>query len=345
MGILSKTTDYFGIDIGATAVRLVQLKKHGAKPVLVAYGSAPLESNLIASDAADAADQLATIITTLVKDAGITTKSVVAALPASKVFTAVITTPKVSAAELSKAVKYQADQYIPMPVDQVRLDWTVLGPGKSENEQLVLLVAAPNVTTEKYLQIFEKAGLELVALEVDLTALSRAVLTPDAGHVVMLDIGSLASTVSLVVNGAPRLIHSVPVGAAAFVQAAAQGLKIDPNEAMAMVQKSGMSKTGMDGKLLPQLKPVVDSILDEIKKSVSFYTNENPDAHFEKLVFTGGAAAMPDLPLYVANGVRLPVELGNSWLNVSYPANMQSDLAAVNREYSVAVGCAMRMAL
>lgn len=345
MGIFSKTTDYFGIDIGATSVRLVQLKKHGNKPVLVAYGTAPLSTNLIASDSADAVNQLALVIKKLVKDAGITTKSVVSALPASKIFASVITTPKLSAAELGKAVKYQADQYIPMPIDQVRLDWTVLGQGANENEQLVLLIAAPNTTTEKYLQIFEKAGLELVALEVDVTALSRAVLTPDAGHVVMLDVGSLASTVSLVVNGSPRLIHSVPVGAAAFVQALGQGLKIDASQAMAMVQKFGMNRMSMDGKVLKSLQPVADSILDEIKKSVTFYTNENHDAKFDKLVFTGGAAGMPELPLYIANSLKLPVELGNAWLNVSYPANMQSDLAAVNREYAVAVGCAARMVM
>lgn len=345
MGIFSKTTDYFGIDIGATSVRLVQLKKHGSKPVLVAYGSTPLPANLVASDAADASDKLALTIKSLVKDAGITTKSVVAALPASKVFASVITTPKVSAAELSKAVKYQADQYIPMPIDQVRLDWTVLGPGKNENEQLVLLIAAPNTTTEKYLQIFEKAGLDLVALEVDITALSRAVLTPDSSQVVMLDVGSLASTVSLVVDGAPRLIHSVPVGAAAFVQALGQGMKVDANEAMAMVQKFGMNKASMDGKILKHLQPIADSILDEIKKSTAFYLNENHDAKFEKLVFTGGAAGMPGLPLYIANNLKMPVELGNAWLNVSYPADMQSDLAAVNREYSVAVGCAARMVM
>lgn len=345
MSILGKTTDYFGIDIGATAIRLVQLKKHGTKPVLVAYGAVPLPANLAASDSSDAVDQLALAIRNLVKDTGVTTKSVVAALPASKIFASVITTPKLSAAELSKAVKYQADQYIPMPIDQVRLDWTVLGPGKTENEQLVLLVAAPNNTTEKYLQIFEKAGLELVALEADVTALSRAVLTPDAGHVVMLDIGSLASTVSLVVNGAPRLIHSIPVGAAAFVQAVSQGLKIDATQAVAMVQKFGMNKTSMEGKIVKSLQPVVDNILEEIKKSITFYGNENPDAKFDKLVFTGGAVGMPDLPLYVANTLRLPVEMGNAWLNVSYPTDMQNDLAAVNREYAVAVGCAARMVM
>ncbi len=343
MGIFSKTTDYFGIDIGATAVRLVQLKKHGNKPVLVAYGSLPLSGNLVASDSADAADQLSAAIKQLVKDTGVTTKNVVAALPASKVFASVITTPKLSAAELGKAVKYQADQYIPMPIDQVRLDWTVLGPGKTENEQQVLLIAAPNATTEKYLQIFEKAELDLVALEVDSTAIARAVLTADAAQVVMLDIGSLASTVSLVVHGSPRLIHSVPVGTASFVQSVSQGLKVDANEAMAMIQKYGMGRTNMDGKVVSSLKPVVDTLMEEIKKSMAFYTNENSDSSFEKLVFTGGAAGMPDLPLYVANALRLPVELGNAWLNVSYPASMQQELMGINRDYTVAVGCAQRM--
>lgn len=345
MGIFSKTTDYFGIDIGATAVRLVQLKRHGNKPVLMAYGSVPLTTNLIASDSADAITQLAESIKQLVKDAGISTKSVVAALPASKVFASVITTPKLPAAELSKAVKYQADQYIPMPIDQVRLDWSVLGDGKSANEQLVLLIAAPNTVTEKYVQIFEKAGLDLVALEVDETALIRSVLTPDAGHVVMLDVGSLASTVSLVVNATPRLIHSVPVGAASFVQAVSQALKIDPSEAVAAIQKFGMNKTAMDGKIFKALQPIVDNIMEEIRKSQAFYVNEHADAKFDKLVFTGGSSGMPELPLYIANSVKLPVELGNAWLNVSYPASMQNELMAVNRDYAVAVGTAGRMVM
>ena len=119
----------------------------------------------------------------------------------------------------------------------------------------------------------------------------------------------------------------------------------EQHEAMAMVQKFGMNKSSMDGKILKSLQPVANTIMDEIRKSVAFYTNENPDAKFEKLVFTGGAAGMPELPLYVANSVKLPVELGNAWLNVSYPADMQSDLAAVNREYAVAVGCAARMVM
>src|SRR5262245_6873108 len=138
MGILSRDTDYFGLDIGETAIRIVQLKRSGGRPALVSYGDAAIDSGISRSDSGADVDKLAAMISKLVKDLHLTTNSVVAGLPASKVFASIITTPKLSPAELAKAIPLQADQYVPMPIDQVKLDWNILGPGPTDNELEVL---------------------------------------------------------------------------------------------------------------------------------------------------------------------------------------------------------------
>jgi type IV pilus assembly protein PilM len=222
MSILSRDDDYFGLDIGETAARIVQLRRSGGKPSLVSYGDAPLPKGAITSDSGANADKVSAVVAQLVKDLKLSTKSVVAGLPASKVFASVITTPNLSHQELEKAIKFQADQYIPMPIDQVKLDWNLLGPGPTEAEQEVLLVAAPNTVTTKYLTILEKAGLEVLALETNATALYRALVPPTSPTVLVLDMGSVGSDLSIIHQHSPRLIRSISVGGQTLVKAAAQ---------------------------------------------------------------------------------------------------------------------------
>jgi type IV pilus assembly protein PilM len=343
MGIFTAETDYFGLDIGETALRLVQLKKGGAKPVLVTLGDVALPSNLLATDSTTAQDKLAVLIKQLHKDLKVTSKNAVVGLPASKVFASVITTPKLNDIELAKAIKYQADQYVPMAIDQVKLDWTVLGPGKTENELEVLLVACPNTVAEKYLNILTKAELEVSALEVNATALYRAMVPTGSPAVIVLDIGSLTTDLSLIYQDTPRLIRSIAVGGNTFVKTVSTALGLDEVQADQFVRKFGLTQTKLEGQVYKALKPNVDILVDEIGKSIKFFTTRYTNVKVEKIVLTGGAAATLELPAYIANATRLPVELGNAWINVSYPASMQEKLLGLSHSYGVATGLAQRM--
>jgi type IV pilus assembly protein PilM len=345
MGIFTTETDYFGLDIGETALRLVQLKKGGAKPVLVTLGDVEVPSNLLETDSAAAHDKLTELIVQLVKDLRVTSKNVVVGLPASKVFASVITTPKLNDAELAKAIKYQADQYVPMAIDQVKLDWTVLGPGKTENELEILLVACPNTVADKYLNIITKAGLEVSALEVNATALYRAVVPPTSPPVIVLDAGSTSTDLSIVYQGTPRLIRSIPVGGATFRKSVSTALGLDDVQADQFVKKFGLTQTKLEGQVYKAVKPNVDILVEEIGKSIKFFTTRYTDVKVEKIVLTGGAANMLELPAYIANATRLPVELANPWINISYPANMHDRLLGLSHSYGVAAGLAERMFL
>jgi type IV pilus assembly protein PilM len=340
MGIFSKQENYFGIDIGTTSIRVVQLRQTGSKPALVAYGDVKVPSGMTTSDSAVDLDKTAAAIRQLVKDAGITTKFAIAGLPSSKVYASVISTPKLSNAELAKAIKFQADQYIPMAIDQVKMDWTVIGGDEKNSE--VLLVASPNATANRYTQLFEKAGLELLALEPNSIALSRAVVPPQGPAIILLDISSTSSDLAILHAGAPRLIRSIPVGGNMFIKSVAQNLGLDDEQAQQFTYRFGLTQTKLEGQVFKAIQPSLDSLIGELEKSVKFFNGKYPGVKLEKLVLTGGTSQLPELPTYLANSTSLPVEISNAWINVAYPANLHEQLLTASNQYGVAVGLAER---
>lgn len=343
MAIIAGETNYFGLDIGSSGIRAVQLRKSGAKPYLVTYGNVVTPAHLTTSDAAGDAEKVSAAIAQLVSESGITTKNVVAGLPTAKLFATVITTPSVSDAELAKAIKFQAEQVIPMAIDQVRLDYAVIDKSADGKTQDVLLVAAPNTVTQKYLQILEKAGLEVMALESNATALARAVVASSASAVILLDLGDQSCDISIVHNGGPKLLRSVSIGTSTFVKLASQNLGLDEAQAQQFTYKFGLTSTQLEGRVLKAVKTALDELTSEIQKSIQFFAERYPQVKLEKIILAGGASALPEFPNYLANSFSLPVEIGNPWMNVSYPAGEQEKLLSSANIYGVASGLAQRM--
>lgn len=336
-------TNYFGLDIGTTGIRLVQLKKSGGKPVLVTYGSIDVPAGIMMSDSMADHVKVANLVKQLVSDTKVGTKNVVAGLPADKVFASVITMPHLSDSELAKAIRYQADQYIPMALDQVKLDWSVIDHSPDGKHVEVLLVAAPYATTSKYLDILTKAGLQVLALETNATALARAFVPAASSLAVMvLDIASLSVDLTIMHNNVPKLMRSIPIGGNTFIKSVSQKLAIDEIQAQQFIYKFGLTNTKLDGQVLKSVTPALDSLVSEIQKSQKFFADRYPQAKLEKLVLSGGTAAMPELPTFMANSIGLPVEFGNAWVSISYPASLQDKLMASSNVFGVAAGLALR---
>lgn len=342
MGLFVKETEFFGLDIGSTAVRLVQLRHGGDHPALVAYGALPVPLNLTNSDSQIDQDKIAELVRQLVRENRISLKSVVVGLSATKVFATVITTPKLDNAQLAKAIRYQAEQYIPMALDQVKLDWAVIDQSKDGKQLEVLLVAAPNTAIDKYVSIIEKAGLEAYALEPNATAVARALMPSNNLAVAIVDFGSLDSDISIVWNNAPRLIRSVSVGGTTMVRSVAQNLGLDEVQANQFTFKFGLTQSKLEGQVFKAIKPTLDNLVSEVEKSAKYFVGRYPEVKLEKLIVTGSASSLPELGPYLANSTGLPVEFGNAWMNVSYPSALQEKLMGLSAEYAAAVGLAGR---
>jgi type IV pilus assembly protein PilM len=341
MGLFIKNTDFIGLDIGSTAIRLVQLRP-GAKPSLMAYASVPVEGNITISDAAGDQDKVAALIKQLLVENKIMAKDVVVGLPSNKVFATVIRTPNIDRKQLGKAISLQAEQFVPMAISQVKLDWAVLNETPDGKSLDVLLISAPNSIVEKYVSIVEKAGLEALALEANAVAVTRSLLPAGAPACVVLDLGSLDSDVTVVWKNVPMLMRSIEVGGLTVVRTVSKTLGLDEAQATQFTYKFGLTQSKLEGQVYRAVKPVLDGLVAEVVKSIKFFNSRYPDVTLEKLVVTGGPSMMPELGIYLANSLGMPVEFGNAWTNVSYPAELQDKLMSLSSQYATAVGLAGR---
>lgn len=336
-------SEFFGLDIGTTAIRAVQLRG-GSNKSLVRYGSIPVDTKISQSDSEQDRKALSDAVASLVKQSGLTVNNVVLGIPSNKMFATVVDFPKMSSSELSKTIGYQAEAHIPMSLDEVKLDWAVLGDSPIDPDKIeVLLASVPNTYAESRLDMLESIGLNVIALEPDALALSRSLLPRGTqGAHMVLDIGNAATDLVVTLNDAPRLIRSIPTGGSTFIKAAIQNLNVDEKQAEQFVYKFGLNQDKLEGQVYKALETTVDSLTSEIQKSVKFFTQRYKGVNFEKIIMSGGASTLPGFPLYVANKLSLPVEIGNAWMNVSYPKAKHNDLITLSNHFGVSVGLAER---
>jgi type IV pilus assembly protein PilM len=202
-----------------------------------------MPAGLAASDAAADYDKVAELITQLLRDKKVSEKNAVVGLASNKIFASVITMPKLDSGELAKAIRFQAEQYIPMAVDQVKLDYAVVEQSQDGKSLEVLLVAAPNTVVTKYAEIIDKAGLEPLALEANAIAVARSLVLSKDIAAVILDLSSVDSDITIISNQTPRLMRSVPIGEQTLIKAVAQELGLDPAQANQFVAKFGLTQS------------------------------------------------------------------------------------------------------
>jgi type IV pilus assembly protein PilM len=344
MRLLSGVSDFFGLDIGTTAIRLVQLRGTGQTKALVKYAYVPVDSKLVTSDLKTDQVKLSQTISELITQAHMTTNKVAVGIPSGKVFATVVDLDRLPKNELDKAIHYQADSLIPTPVAESKIDWALLGDSPKDKTKLeILLSSVTNNFTEQRLDLLESMGLDVIAFEPDNLAITRALTSPQSLLPQMvLDIGSKNTDLVITMNGAPRLLRSIPTGVEAIIHSAAQNLNIDDKQADQFVFKFGLNKSKLEGQVYQSIIGTIDLLTSEIEKSIKFFQTRYNDAKLDRLIVTGGASVLPEFPLYLANKFGLNIEIGNAWRNVSFAPDRQNELLAVSNHFSVAVGLAER---
>ena len=347
MALFSSVGDYFALDIGTTGVRVVQLSGTEGAWSLARYGYAPIDIQLSNSDSPNDQRKLAEIIATVIGQSGIKSRDVVIGVPSDKTFATVIDMPELPASELATTIKYQAEQYIPMNINDVKVDWALLGQSvndKSKNE--VLLASVSNSFSETRLDLVEGLGLNVLAIEPDALALARS-LQPATSATsqqasVIVEIGDFTSDIVVIYSGAPRLIRTIPTGMQTFVKAVSQNLNVKPDQAAQFTTKFGFVADKLEGQVVRAMQSTIDQFVSEIEKSVKFFQTKYPSVKIELMIVSNYGVTIPGLKQYFESKLGFPVQLGNPWQQVRVSTSDQTTLQPLSAQFAVAIGLAQR---
>ena len=336
--------DFFGLDIGTNAIRVVQLSRSGQGWSLSHYGYAPVDSKITAGDSPESKRRLGEAIMTAVGQAGIKTPNVAIGLPSSKTFTTIIDVPKVSEQELRATMKYQIDQYIPMAIDEAKVDWALLGDSlRAQGQYEVLLTSVAQSYAEERLEFVEGLGFNVIAEEPDQIAMIRSLIplgVQDAR--LILDIGENSTDLAVTYGESPRLVRTVPTGLHSLVRSAVQNLNVQETQARQFILKFGLAPDRLDGQVLRAIDSVLDNFASEIIKSVKFFQTRYTNLPVSGVLMSGFGAVIPQMDSYIATKTSIPVAVANPWQRVSMSQADQQQLAPVATEFATVVGLAQR---
>lgn len=334
-----------GLDIGSHTIKLIELGHEGNSVGLAAAGSIPTPYKALTSSVQADTEAVAQAIKRLIKETGAKSKEVHIALPESNVFTRVIEVPALSQRELTSAIRWEAEQYIPLPLDQVNLDFTILRDAKKTetNKMEVLLVAAPKTLVDKYLSILEFAELTAVAAETEIIATIRALTrsVPDIHSVMIVALGAQTTDIAIVRNGTLTFTRSLSAGGDAITRALAQSLDFNLTQAEEYKRTYGVQPDKLEGKIAAAAKPITDTIVTELKRALVFYQEKYKEDHVQLVLLSGGTARLPGMVVYLAQSLGVEVQLANPWVGIARAPRFNV-LSTEGPNFCVAVGLALR---
>lgn len=348
-----------GIDIGASSIKIVQIRKRGARAVLETYGTlalGPYAGTEIGRATVLQPEKVVAALGDILREAKTTTKKGGVTIPFGSTLMSVIEMPAVDPRQLASMVPIEARKYIPVPIAEVSLDWSIVPkeevrPEKVEVESKnqprktavndVLLVAIHNETLREYQEIVKKVGLEANFFEIEIFSTIRAVLDKNVNPALVLDMGAASTKLYIVDRGVVRASHTISRGSQDVTMALAAGLNIPTDKAEIMKRTVGWSKDGTRKDVSDTISFVVDHIFSEVKHVISNYQTKHMKS-IEKAVLVGGGSNMKGFMELAQAGLQMPVELGDPFSKVEAPAFLTDVLKKNGPEFTAALGIALR---
>lgn len=334
-----------GLDVGSKTIKIIELTRDGSKHKLRAAGIVGYKgvSPEFLKEEREFVN-LAETIKKLHKEAKIMGRDVAVALPESQVFTRVVSFPFLTDSEISSAVKWEAEQYIPIPASEAVIQYQILEKREDTTPPKVsiLLIAVQKKIVEKYAKVIDMAGLSLAVVETELMALVRALSSDGAGTSMIVDFGARSTNIAIAENGVLAFSRSVPTAGEAFTRAVSQSLGVEAAQAEEYKRAYGLSSKQLEGKIKIALDPIFRIVVDEMKKSIHYYQADGRGDSPKVVVLSGGSSGMPEATVDLAKNMGVEVVVGNPFQKIEVDSETYKALSGYIPLYGVAVGLALR---
>lgn len=350
MGSINKTPQLFqpkpvfGLDIGSTSLKAIQISHdnpHG-EPRLVGYGTVDFDGSAINEGVIEKPEVIAEAATRLFKKeliGAITTKRVAIAIPAYRAFTRSMQLPALKPSERKDAVTLEAEQYLPMPLESVYLDYTTIGESKTDTE--ILAVAVPKNVVDSCLDLCAILDIEPVLIETTMNALGRAFSRDSQSDVtsLLIDFGSKSSDISIFDKGIITT-STVDGGGEDFTNVIKLALNVSDTEARIIKTKYGLGLSKRQPEIKAALDPTLQRIVKEIKRLMRYHTERySSDRPIGQVITLGGGANLPGLSEYFTSELRFAVRACDPWRYFDYE-HIQPPHTSDKPMYATAIGLA-----
>lgn len=339
-----------GLDIGATAVRVAQLSGSREAYSLLRFGQIALPQGAVVDGEIREPGAVSEAISQVWKRSRIKSKSAVVGIANQRVVVRQVDFPYLEESEFRQSLRFQAADYIPMPVDEAELDFIVVDDYTTQNNEhmmRVLLVAAATDTVEMFVNTVQTAGLQPAAIDLVPFAVARAVSSAARGETGMegseavIDVGGGVTNVIVHVNGEPRFVRILLVGGDDATTALAESLGVPFEEAEAVKLDLGRDVGPEAGKQV--LSRQVDALVEEIRGSLDYYLSQEDSEPVTSIIMTGGGSLTAGLSTRLERLLRTPVSVGSplTQINVAKSGLTEDQIRQVDAVSAAAVGLAM----
>lgn len=340
-----------GLDIGSSAIKLVQMREQKGKYVLQKFGIKLLEPEVIVDGTVMDAARVVTAIKELLQESNVKLKNVAMSISGHSVIVKKISLPPMPDEELEGQVKLAAEQYIPFDINEVNLDFHVLNPlEQSEDGQAqmeILLVAAKKEKVNELTELVKGAGLSPVVLDVDAFAIENMYginyeTSPDE-VVTLVNIGASVMNVNILKGGMSLFTRDISLGGNRYTESIQRDLGVSYEEAEAA--KVGVRREGLDPESVAAVIDGVNAeVVSEVARSVDYFKSSNPEGEVSKIVMCGGSARVTGLMQQLGDRMGVGVELANPFNQIDTTAGKFDPdyLASVSSQAAVGVGLAIR---
>lgn len=341
-----------GVDIGASGLKLVELSYEKNRARLMTYGYAELpllnDEGLLIDHPKHAGELLLEVC----KKAGCVSTRVMAALPTSHLFSAILSFRETKDQKVLKPmIDAEITKLSPLPLSEMITYSTFLDGEEKDPEKKkfvrVLVTGTAKTLVQKYIELFKAAKLQLQALDTESFALIRSLIGKDKGAIMVVDFGSQRTNLTVVEKGIPFVSRSVNLGGDTVTDRIKQQMNVDIARAERMKRDFGegtLTPSSLPGNLPPILESLMQPLVNEIRYAFELYASMELTQlkKVEKIILTGGSCLLPRVPEYLSETLNMNVYRGDPWARVVYPQDLSTVLEEIGPRMSVAVGLAMR---
>ncbi len=337
-----------GIDIGTSSIKIVQLRRERGRVILETYGAialGPYAGVEIGRATSLPAEKITEALKDVIREANVTTIDAALSIPYSSSLISIVKLPASVEAQLAQVVPIEARKYIPVPINEVMLDWFVVGGGgrgdRTESGKIeVLLVAIHNDTIAKFRSIATEAQLHAAFLEIEVFSAVRASLDHGIAPIAVVDLGAATTKFYVVERGLIRESHIINHGSQDLTLSTSRALSLTVAQAEERKRRFGLSQASP-----PELKKSLElslaPLLAEVSRTLSSY-EQRSNQSVTALVATGGGATLKGFKEFAQSKIQTEIRLADPFGKTQAPAFLEGILKEAGPEFSVAVGLALR---